>query len=88
MSDPLTQFLETAQAISADYGQIQRDLADIKRLLGRPAYVVCVDHPDRAVADSLIKKIAGPHRPGEIICLNREEFQLYQDMLPCPPRSP
>jgi len=88
MSDPLTQFLETAQAISADYAQIQQDLTEIKRLLGRPAYVVCVDHPNKDVANSLIKKIGGHHRPGEIIRLNREEFQLYQDMLPCPPRSP
>ena len=76
------------KVMSHDYLDIKRDLAEIKKLLGRPAFVVCVDHPDRDVANSLMKKISGPHKPGALICLNREEFQLYQDMLPCPPRSP
>ena len=90
MSDNIETLIKIAQSVSAEYEGIRKELKEIKLLLGNPAYVIDVGyHPDKKVADSLLKKITGRRfKPGEIIRLTSKEFQLYQDLLPCPPRSP
>ena len=89
MPDNIETMVEATQAIARDYQSIRQDLADIKKLLQYPAYVVDMGSTDKAVANSLIKKITGrTFKPGEIIRLNKEEFELYRSMLTCPPRSP
>lgn len=57
-------------------------------LLARPAYVVNMGEAKKDVANSLLKKITGrSFKPGEVIRLSKNEFELYTQMLPCPPPS-
>ena len=86
--DSIKTFVATAAAISKDYAAIRADLDEIKKLLKYPAYVVDVGLVDTQVANSLLKKITGRlFKPGEIIRLTTDEFELYRTMLPCPPRN-
>ena len=87
MKDRIEVLIETTQAISNDYQAIRKDLAEIKQLLKYPAYVVDMDSPGQNTANGLLKKISGKKRPGEIIRLTHDEFELYRSMLPCPPRN-
>jgi len=82
----------TEEKLDSILGKItlmQRDMQMLRaRVYGPDVFVMNMDHPQRDVANSLIKKITGrSFKPGEIIRLTNDEFTLYQDLLPCPPRN-
>lgn len=81
---------EKVDALHGKLTLMQRDMQMIRmRIYGPPAYVIDMDHPQSDVANSLMKKITGrTFKPGEIIRLTHEEFELYRNMETCPPHRP
>ena len=68
--------------------EVKDELKMIRMFFTSPAYVVCFDEDNKEALKELNKELCKPNRPGRIIPLSNEAFELYTTMLPCPPRSP
>lgn len=88
MTDPIDELLSIGRAITADYAQIQSELAEIKKLLGPPTYVVDSQSMGGEAWEELKKALCKQRGPGTIIPLSTEAFELYKKLEPCPPRNP